>query len=245
MIRDGNFMSSNFDPRCHIGETHGIYTIVDMLEEKDKYGHWIYKCVCNECGKETLSHYGGVSGPKHITTTCRHIRANGEYIPYGHIWSNKRIANIFQKMTSRCYNKSDKDYAWYGAKDIHIFKEWLDNPIAFEKWAIHNGYNDELTIDRIDSNKDYCPENCQWISNKENSRKAGKVNWITVGEQTLTGHQWADKLGIGTNIINTAMRNYGEEKTKDLIMAMIKSPPSNQKRAQNQSWFSVYDIAVP
>ena len=61
------------DPRCHVGETHGIYTLVDVLDEKDKYGHWIYKGICNVCGREKCSHYGDFSGPKSMTTVCTHI----------------------------------------------------------------------------------------------------------------------------------------------------------------------------
>ena len=114
----------------------------------------------------------------------------------------------------------------------------------FEIWALNNGYNDSLTVDRIDSDKDYCPENCQWITMEENSRKAGNVNWITVGEYTLTGRQWADKFGLGKNRINTLIREFGIEKTKELIAAMLISPPSTKERKSNQSWFEIYGIQI-
>jgi hypothetical protein len=236
-------MAKRIDPKCHIGEVHGVYTIVDVLDEKDKYGHWVYKCICNECGFEKHSHYGPISGA-HKAMTCKHMRVNGEYIPYGYVWKNKRLSRIFCKMISRCYDKNDKSYKWYGEKGIGVCDEWRNNHELFERWAIDSGYDDTLTIDRRDSSKDYCPENCQWISQVENSRKAGKVNWIDVGGTVLTGHQWAEKLGIGINTINTALRKHGEEKTKELIVAMLKEPPSTKHRKSHQTWFDTYGIQI-
>ena len=225
-------MDEKFDPKCHIGEIHGIYTIIDMLDKKDKHGHWIYKSECSECGFIRFSHYGSISG-KYKSTKCKHLRANGEYITYGCKWNNKRIDTIFRGMLSRCYDTNDKNYIWYGEKGIDVCEEWRENPKLFEIWAIDSGYDDNLTIDRIESNKDYCPEN---------SRRAGRVNWIIVDNKKLTGRQWADYLGIGTNVINTAIRKYGTDKTKELIVAMLKESPSTKHRKSNQTWFSVYGI---
>ena len=236
-------MAEKFDPRCHIGEIHGIYTIIDMTGEKDKYGHWIYRCTCNECGFPKFSHYGAISG-KYRATTCNHLRSNGEYISYGHVWRNKRIGRIFKGMIMRCYNKDDKNYCWYGDKGVNIFEQWLRNPSKFEDWALLNGYSDDLTIDRIESDKDYCPENCRWIPLEDNSRRAGQVNWIEVDCVMLTGKQWAERLKIGTNTINTAIREHGIDKTKELIEAMLKEPPHTKYRKPRQTWFYVYGIQV-
>lgn len=237
-------MSEKFDPRCHVGEVHGIYTIVDMLDEKDKYGHWIYKGVCNECGREKFANYGKFSGPKSTSTRCNHLRANGDLILNKHNWSNQRLRSIFSGMLRRCYNKADGSYKWYGEKGIKIYQQWLDDPKLFETWAIINGYNDNLTIDRIESDKDYCPENCRWLPLEENTRRAGKVNWVTVNDITLTGRQWAEKLGLGLLTVDTYIRLYGLEKTKELIIAMLKEPISSKHRRSKQTWFSVYGIQV-
>lgn len=240
----GGSLSTCADPRCHIGETHGVFTLVDVLEEKDKYGHYVYKGVCNECGYEKFSHYGDFSGTKSMTTICRHIRKNGSKIPYGHKWSVHRLQGIFSKMVDRCYNKHNRDYRWYGQKGIAICQDWLEDPLTFEEWALNNGYNDNLTIDRIKPDKNYCPENCRWTTVSENSRRAGKVNWITVGDNVLTGRQWAAKLGLGTNIINNYIRKYGINKTTELVKSMIESDPSTKHREVHQTWFDVYGIQV-
>lgn len=187
--------------------------------------------------------YCGVSATSKITKKCRHIRADGSFIT-DYKWMNRRICMIFNKMMERCYNSNSKDYRWYGAKDIGICKEWRDNPQLFEEWSLNNGYSNNLTIDRINGDKDYCPENCRWIPLEENARRAGKVNWITVNEKTLSGKQWSEELGLGINTINKEIRKYGLEKTKELIQAMIEDLPSTKSKNLNQSWFNVYGIQV-
>lgn len=237
-------MGGTFDPRCHIGEIHGIYTIVDMLDEKDKYGHYIYKAVCNVCGYIKFSHYGAFSGPLSMTRNCEHIKFDGTIRTNTYNWQNKRLQSIYYGMVCRCYNHNDHNYKWYGGKGIRICDEWANEPQLFEEWALNNGYNDNMTIDRIESDKNYCPENCQWISLNENSRKSGNVNWIEVDDIVLTGRQWSEKFGIGINIINTVVRKYGIDKAKELICAMLKEHPSTKQRKHNQSWLSVYNIII-
>lgn len=234
---------TKFDPRSHIGETHGIYTIIDMLNEKDKYGHYIYIAKCNKCGYEKRSHYGGISREKGKTTTCTHLTSTGDYIQ-NIKWKNYRIKKIFAGMKQRCYNKNDESYKWYGAKGIKICDEWLKNPLLFEEWSLKNDYSDNLSIDRINANKDYSPNNCRWISLDENSRRAGKVNWIVVNNESLTGRQWAEKLGLGSLTIDKYIREYGLDSTKKLITEMIKFPPSTKHRKSHQTWFSVYGIQI-
>ena len=77
-------------------------------------------------------------------------------------------------MIYRCHGEkvSQRVAKYYRDKGIEVCDAWKNSFSEFEKWAIENGYSDDLTIDRIDSNKNYCPENCQWITHYENSRKA-------------------------------------------------------------------------
>ena len=224
-------MAEKFDPRHHIGKVYGIYTIVDIKDERDKYGHSLYVCRCNVCNKIFTRRLYKI---KH-TKKCRHARAS---------WTNKRIGHIFNSMINRCYNANVKDYQWYGAKGIRVCKEWKDNPMLFEEWAFNNGYVDGLTIDRIESDKNYCPENCRWVSLVENSRRAGVVNWIKVDGKNMTGRQWSNYFNIGINAINKCVKKYGIDKTKELILAMLKESPSTKCRKPNQTWFEVYGIQV-
>lgn len=227
----------------HIGEQIGIYKILSLCNYKSKDGHKIYNVQCTKCGWENDMQYRHI---QKMNPVCSHLISSGTYANRNRTfkWKNKRLQKIFNGMRTRCYNSNDRAYSVYGDKGIRICDEWLFNPLAFEEWSLNNGYENNLTIDRIDSDKDYCPENCQWISLEENTRKAGVVNWITIDDITLTGRQWADSLNIGTNTINKAIREHGLEKTKELIKAMLKDPPSEKHRGSRQTWFSVYDIQV-
>ena len=228
------------DPKIHIGEIHGIYYISDVLPEKDKYGHWIYDCICTECGYHKYSHHGAIAGEKSVTTICNHKRANGEYLTYGHKWNNKRIGRIFKGMFNRCYNQNDKSYRWYGAKGIKICDEWRSNPESFEQWAVENGYNDNLTIDRKKEEKDYCPENCRWITLENNAKYKSTTKVTIVDGISHTGKEWASECNLGCNTINLMLRQYPEDKVIEFIHLRLQD--KTKQRKSKQTWFDVYGI---
>ena len=225
----------------HVGEKIGIYEILYMRDYKSNDGHKVYHIKCNECGWESDIQYRNI---KYLSQKCNHLNAANAYVNFNgkNKWQNKRLKTIFNGMVHRCYNKSDKHYNIYGGKGITICNDWLFDHSSFEKWALNNGYNDNLTIDRIDSDKNYCPDNCQWIPLEENARKAGKVNWITVNGETLTGKQWSKKLGLGDSTINRLIKKHGVENIKELIFRMIKEPPALKHRKPRESWLSTYGL---
>lgn len=81
--------------------------------------------------------------------------------------TNKRLYSIWYNMKMRCYNKNNNDFKYYGGRNIKICNEWLNNFKTFKDWAIKNGYQNNLTIDRIDVNKNYEPSNCKWSAIQE------------------------------------------------------------------------------
>jgi hypothetical protein len=81
-------------------------------------------------------------------------------------YSYTKLANVFRCMKQRCYNPKNIRYDCYGGRGIKICQEWLNSPVKFYMWAL-KGYKDGLQIDRIDVNGDYCPENCRWVTPKE------------------------------------------------------------------------------
>ena len=214
-----------------VGSVIGIYSVLGICDYRSNDGHKLYKVKCIYCGKEFIMKLSNIKK----ASNCTHNKKKWNLIP---------MSNVYNKMIKRCYDKTDKDYKYYGGKGIVVCDEWLINPNSFEDWAINSGYKKGLSIDRIDPQIGYCPENCRWISMSENSRRAGKVNWITVGKETLTGRQWAEKLGLTPHIFNDYIRKCGLNTTKELISKIIKNPDLLQTRQRNQSLIKLYHINI-
>lgn len=125
---------------------------------------------------------------------------------------NKRLRQIYADMKTRCYNTKSKHYKWYGARGIKVCSEWLNSEtvpsisrgrpctkgwLAFKEWALKNGYSDKLTLDRIDVNKSYSPDNCHWVTMREqaNNKTRGCYR-ITYKGQTKNLLEWSKIFNI-------------------------------------------------
>lgn len=123
------------------------------------------KFICDYCNKEVIRL---ITANKQESCGCNNYK-----FKHGDSISGKveRLYKIWRGMFDRCYNMNLKSYKYYGLKGIKVCNEW-GNYISFRGWALNNGYKYNLTIDRIDNNKDYCPDNCQWITKQENTIKS-------------------------------------------------------------------------
>jgi hypothetical protein len=108
-------------------------------------------------------------------------------------------------MHQRCYNPRHDKYRWYGARGISICLEW-HNFTTFREWALINGYTDELTIDRIKTNKGYSPDNCQWVDMKfqANNRNSNRI--LELNGQSYTVAQMAEAFSISSYTIFNRLR---------------------------------------
>ena len=219
-----------------IGQTYGIYTIIYECDHKSTDGHRLFHVKCNQCGFETDMRFDCIAKIKE----CRHTKSSGVYIDSTIRWSNKRLKHIFNGMCQRCYNPNDRTYRWYGAKGIKICDDWNKNPLLFEQWALSHGYKEGLTINRIEEDKDYCPENCEWISSIDNAKYKSTTKLLNVDGIVHTGREWAEVLCLGTNTINTMLRSYPIEQVKQFICLRLQDPTKTRK--SHQTWFNVYGI---
>ena len=112
-----------------------------------------------------------------------------------------RLYHIWNSMKQRCSNPHAISYKYYGAKGVSVCDEWFDEFKPFHDWAVANGYKDTLTLDRVDSNGNYCPENCRWATNKEQQNNTAYNRLYTYQGITLNVTQWAEKTGVPRNMI--------------------------------------------
>jgi len=136
------------------------------------------------------------------------VRIKGK-LPNGAI-QNKEIHRRWQVMRRRCYDPDFNVYRYYGGKGIGICKEWRTNYLAFQSWALENGWKPGLTIDRINSSKGYSPDNCRWATMREQAMNRPTFNvLVTVNGVTKSITEWADYLGIDRTTITCRVSKYG------------------------------------
>lgn len=123
-----------------------------------------------------------------------------------HGMTGTRIYKIWCKMKERCYNSHHNSYIYYGGRGITVCAEWLNNFQAFYDWAMANGYADNLTLDRIDSNGNYEPSNCRWATTAEQSNNKRNSQYITHNGKTQTKAQWAKEIGTDKTVIEKRLK---------------------------------------
>ena len=111
-----------------------------------------------------------------------------------------RLYRIWKAMRVRCNNPNSKEYYRYGGRGIKVCKSW-DNYFAFREWALGNGYDDSLTIDRIDNNDGYSPDNCRWITLAEQQQNRSRCVMITHNGKTQNISQWSREYGIDRHVL--------------------------------------------
>ena len=118
----------------------------------------------------------------------------------------KRLYSIWHNMKTRCYNPNTEKFQYYGGKGIEVCEEWRKSFQAFYSWALANGYRDDLTLDRLDSDKNYCPENCRWADMLTQNNNTSKNHYITHNGETKTAAEWARDYGICRSTFNNRIR---------------------------------------
>lgn len=110
--------------------------------------------------------------------------------------SNTRLYRIWMRMKQRCYYEKSNRYKNYGARGIRVCNEWLDDFMNFYSWAMENGYKENLTIDRIDTDGNYTPDNCKWSTNLEQQRHTTRSRNVTYNGETRCLSEWCEILNL-------------------------------------------------
>lgn len=113
----------------------------------------------------------------------------------------RRLHQTYRDMRTRCENPNNKRYSLYGGRGISVCDEWKNSFAAFVDWAESSGYNDALTLDRVDTDGDYCPDNCRWATQKVQNNNRRNNHIVEYKGETMTLHELSDRYGIGYKVL--------------------------------------------
>ena len=173
------------------GKTFGKWKVIKKGNDKNNQPTWL--CECN-CERGTLREVYRSSLVNGLSTSCGCTRDK-------HRTANMRIYGAWANIKARCLLVKNEAYKNYGGRGINICLEWLEDYFSFENWALENGYKENLTIDRIDVDGNYEPNNCRWVTMKEQNLNKRNNVYIEFDGERLTCSQWAKKMGIKQSIL--------------------------------------------
>jgi hypothetical protein len=124
-------------------------------------------------------------------------------------FNHGRIRYVYYDMIRRCYKETDNHYKDYGGRGITVCESWREDCCNFYKWAKDSGYKEGLQIDRIDNNKGYCPENCRWVTPRENAMNRRCTRKVAFEGETHTLEEWANITGISYQVLSDRIYRYG------------------------------------
>lgn len=190
------------------GQRFGRLIVIGVDDRGTKKTY--YNCMC-DCGKmKSIRSDGLTSG---AVRSCGCIKKEQDRVnltaAHTHLQSGTRIYQIWQGMKGRCYNVHDVRYDRYGGRGITVCDEWKDSFPAFYEWAQSSGYQEDLTIDRIDNAMGYSPENCRWASQKEQSRNRDSNVKITIGNVTKTLTEWCEIFEVDARTVFARYHRHG------------------------------------
>ena len=188
------------------GQKFGYLTAIE-IDSTVKNGRTNWKCLC-KCGKYTTVPTYRLRAGETISCGCRRYETKNQT----HGMKHTRIYEIWCGMKKRCCNENGRSYARYGGRGITVCEEWKNDFSAFYNWAMQNGYAENLTIDRIDNSKGYCPENCRWITNKEQQNNKRNNVLYTYNGETKTLAEWSESLGICYKTLQKRIIKWGVDK---------------------------------
>jgi hypothetical protein len=182
------------------GMKFGKWTVIELAEPlKDYRGYNVHrwKCRC-ECGNvrdvigTTLRSGASVSCGCHVGH--RADKARELFSTHGE--SKTRLYKIWNYMRKRCNNPNVQNYSDYGGRGIKVCDEWNESYETFRDWSIAHGYDDTLSIDRIDVNGNYEPKNCRWATWTEQANNRTNTRYLTYKGKTMSVSDWAKELGM-------------------------------------------------
>lgn len=167
---------------------------VISYEGNNKYRKALWLCRC-DCGKTKI--VLGSSLLNNSTKSCGcYNREKSKKNFLKHNLSYSKLYKVWQGIKTRCYNNNFIYYCNYGGRGIKMCDEWKNDFVTFYDWALNNGYQEGLTIDRINNNDDYCPTNCRWTTREEQNNNMRKTILVEYKGKLRTITELANEFGL-------------------------------------------------
>ena len=176
------------------GEKFGELTVSSRTENIGKHAAWNCLCSCGATTVVSATHL--ISGH---TQSCGHLARS-------HEMTGTRLYRIWRGMKTRCSVVDATYYSYYGGRGITVCEEWQNSFETFRDWALGNGYRDDLSIDRIDVNGNYCPENCKWATAMQQGRNRRNNVFYEISGNAHTVPEWSRISGIGIHTIQERLK---------------------------------------
>lgn len=208
------------------GQKFGRLTVLEMSTNQTD-GDVVWKCRC-DCGNYSEVVAGHLKSGHTKSCGCL-VKETTSKVFKTHGMTETRLYRIYKKMYRRCYCSQTKWYENYGGRGITICQEWLGKSgfVNFAKWALSNGYADNLSIDRKDNNKGYSPDNCRWATAKEQANNTRSTVFLTYKGETKPASEWSEITGISQDTLTGRKRRGWTDKD------CIERPLRKTKRSKS------------
>ena len=208
--KNGNYTEVSGHVKDLNGKRFGRLVVIglDCIDQK-KRTHWI--CVC-DCGNHLSVLSDSLVSGRTQSCGCYHREKSAKigkqiHTKHGLSYSHK-LYGVWKNIRSRCNNPNNPSYGNYGDRGISISGEWDEFP-NFLEWSLSHGYKDGLTIDRINNDGDYSPENCRWVDNTIQQRNRRRTVKLTFKGETRALSEWCEMFGLNMKTCYGRLHNYG------------------------------------
>lgn len=198
------------EPEDLSGRRFGRLLVLDY-DHTDRNNNTFWRCLC-DCGNEHIAGRKGLMSGDTLSCGCYHREISTK-----HGMSSSPLYTVWASIKQRCNNPANQEYKNYGARGIFICDEW-DVFKNFKDWALNNGYAEGLSIDRIDNDDGYYPENCRWADNITQGNNRRTCHYVTYGGETRTISEWARLFGLAYKTLWYRVRNNDMRDFEDYFM---------------------------
>lgn len=206
------------------GRKFGKLTVIER-DGRDEKGNITWKCKC-DCGN--ICTVPGVILRRRSKKSC-----GCKWMEPGNKTHGMTGTTLFTRwinMRSRCNNPKNKRYNRYGGRGIKICDEWENDFSAFYNWAINNGYEESLTLDRIDNDLGYFPDNCRWVDKKTQANNRSTNKMYTINGETKTLAEWCEQYDMPYYLVISRLR-------KNISIEESLSKNYKRKNAKHNEYF--------